>query len=240
VVDNASTDGTLEAIQACAAGNPRVKVQELPANIGFAAANNAGVHAAAGDYLVLLNSDTVVTSGWLGRLLRHLQRDPTVGLVCPVTNFAGNEAMIDYAYSSAQEMQTFAQELARSHEGRLLDIEVAPLFCAMARKALWDELSGLDERFEIGMFEDDDLSLRVRQAGFGIFAAEDCFIHHFGQGSFSQLAPETYNRIFEANRRRFEEKWNQPWAAHRTRPGVRPAFEEARFDPVAFTSEPSA
>jgi GT2 family glycosyltransferase len=87
------------------------------------------------------------------------------------------------------------------------------------------------------MFEDDDLSLRVRQAGFGVFAAEDTFIHHFGQGSFSKLAGETYNRIFETNRKRFEEKWNQPWVAHRTRPGVRPAYEEKRFDPAEFVRE---
>ena len=76
--------------------------------------------------------------------------------------------------------------------------------------------------------------MRVRQAGYGVFTAEDCFIHHFGQGSFSKLPGETYNRIFEANRKRFEEKWKQPWVSHRTRPGVRPAFEERRFEPSGF------
>jgi polysaccharide pyruvyl transferase CsaB len=243
VVDNASTDGTLEAIRAQmasrAAGNPRVKVQELPANIGFAAANNAGAQAAAGDYLVLLNSDTIVTSGWLGRLLRHLQRNPEVGLVCPVTNFAGNEAMIEIAYVSAEEMQTFAQELARSNEGRLLDIEVAPLFCAMARKALWNELGGLDERFEIGMFEDDDLSLKVRKRGLRVAAAEDCFVHHFGQGSFAKLPRDAYEKVFGDNRRRFEEKWKIAWKAHQTRPDVKPAFARRRFQPAAFCEHTS-
>ena len=243
VVDNASTDGTLEAIRAQmashAAGNPRVKVQELPANIGFAGANNAGAQAAGGDYLVLLNSDTIVTSGWLGRLLRHLQRNPELGLVCPVTNFAGNEAMIEIAYVSAEEMQTFAQELARSNAGRLLDIEVAPLFCAMARKALWNELGGLDERFEIGMFEDDDLSLKVRKHGLRVAAAEDCFVHHFGQGSFAKLPRDIYEEVFRDNRRRFEEKWKIAWKAHQTRPDVKPAFERMRFQPATFCERTS-
>jgi len=86
------------------------------------------------------------------------------------------------------------------------------------------------------MFEDDDLSLRVREAGFKVCAAEDCFIHHFGQGSFSKLDGEAYNRIFDANRRKFEEKWKRPWVVHRTRPGVRPPLEERRFDPASFVS----
>jgi GT2 family glycosyltransferase len=84
------------------------------------------------------------------------------------------------------------------------------------------------------MFEDDDLSLRVRQAGYEIYVAEDTFIHHFGQGSFAKLSSEAYNRIFETNRKRFEEKWQQTWQVHRTRPGVRPAFEEKRFEPAEF------
>jgi len=240
VVDNASTDATREAIRAhMAAGDARFKVQELAANIGFAAANNAGAQAAEGEYLVLLNSDTIVTSGWLGRLLRHLQRDPKVGLVCPVTNFAGNEAMIETEYVSAEEMQAFAQDLARSQEGRLLDIAVAPLYCAIMRRTLWRQLGGLDERFQIGMFEDDDLSLQVRQRGLRVAAAEDCFVHHFGQGSFAKLPRDTYEEVFRDNRRRFEEKWKIAWKAHQTRPDVKPAFERMRFQPATFCSRTS-
>jgi GT2 family glycosyltransferase len=234
VVDNASTDGTLEALRSHVAITPRFKLLALPTNTGFAAANNTGAQAAGGEYLVLLNSDTIVTSGWLGRLLRHLQRNPNLGLVCPVTNFAGNEAMIEIGYVSAEEMQAFAQELARRHEGRLLEIEVAPLFCAMARKSLWTELGGLDERFAIGMFEDDDFSFQVRKRGLRVAAAEDCFVHHFGQGSFSKLPRETYEEVFRQNQRRFEEKWKTAWKSHQTRPDVTPALQRMRFQPATF------
>ena len=177
----------------------------------------------------------MVTSGWIERLLRHVRQDPSIGLLCPVTNFAGNEIKINVDYTCWQGMERFARSLAAAKSGQRMKIGVAPLYCALISRALWNQIGEMDTRYEIGMFEDDDLSLRVRQAGFDIFAAEDCFIHHFGQGSFSKLAPDAYNRIFEANRRRFEEKWNQPWQPHRPRPGVRPAFEEARFDPLDFT-----
>lgn len=240
VLDNASSDGTLEALRACAASDPRIRVEALTENMGFAAANNAGARMAKGEYLVLLNVDTVVTSGWADRLLSHLRRNPRIGLVCPVTNFAGNEAMIDAGYLSASEMQAFAQKLASRNHGQEMDIDVAPLFCALLRKQLWNDLGGLDERFEIGMFEDDDLSLQVRKRGLRVVAAEDCFVHHFGQGSFSKLERSAYEEIFSRNRRRFEEKWNTAWKAHQTRPNVRPAFERMRFQPATFFDRESA
>ena len=84
------------------------------------------------------------------------------------------------------------------------------------------------------MFEDDDFSMRVRASGFRVVAAEDCFIHHFGQGSFSKLEAEAYRDVFERNRQIFEQKWQCIWKAHQPREGVRPAHEEERFEPRTF------
>ena len=234
VVDNASTDDTVELLREYVSADSRVRLDCLPQNLGFAGGNNHAAGLARGEYFIFLNIDTMVTAGWVGRLLRHVHRDPSIGLLCPVTNFAGNEVKINVAYSGWRDMERFARALAASRNGQRLEIQVAPLYCALMPRAVWDQVGEMDTRYEIGMFEDDDLSLRVRQAGFGIFAAEDTFIHHFGQGSFSKLPGEEYNSIFEANRRRFEEKWKKPWTTHRVRPGVRPAFEEKRFEPDEF------
>ena len=92
----------------------------------------------------------------------------------------------------------------------------------------------LDEHFEIGMFEDDDFAHRLREAGYRIVCAEDCFIHHFGQGSFSKLPTVEYNNLFEENKKRFERKWKVSWRPHQPRPSVKPAFEERRFTPKTF------
>jgi GT2 family glycosyltransferase len=182
----------------------------------------------------------MVTGGWVERLLRHVRQDPSIGLLCPVTNFAGNEIKINVNYTEWQGMERFARALAADKSGQRMEIGVAPLYCALMPRLVWEKVGEMDTRYEIGMFEDDDLTLRVRAAGFGVFAAEDCFVHHFGQGSFSKLTSDKYQGIFEANRKRFEEKWKRPWVAHKTRTGVRPAFEEKRFDPSAFTSVSAA
>jgi GT2 family glycosyltransferase/glycosyltransferase involved in cell wall biosynthesis len=234
IVDNNSTDGTKDLLLHYSALDARIRVTLLDTNKGFAAATNEAATKGRGEYFLIQNADTMVTSGWITRLLRHVGMDPTIGLVCPVTNFAGNEIKINVSYSNCEEMEAFAFKLAQDNMGRSLDIAMVPLFCALVPRRVWDQIGPLDESFQIGMFEDDDFSHRVRHTGLRIVAAEDCFVHHFGQGSFRKLNSREYNEIFDKNRRLFEEKWNLKWRPHKTRPEVRAAFEEEPYMPADF------
>lgn len=218
LVDNASPDGTQSFLREFGQTRPDVKLILNDENVGFARANNQGMREATGEYIVLLNNDTIVTRGWLGRLVRHLQRDATLGLVGPVTNGAGNEARVDVTYTSLQDMEAFAEQRALEFDGRAFDIRMLALFCAAMRRTLLDEIGLLDERYEVGMFEDDDFALRIHNAGYHLACAEDVFIHHFHGAAFKALRSSEYQRLFEANRRRFEEKWERPWEPHRYRP----------------------
>jgi polysaccharide pyruvyl transferase CsaB len=234
IVDNASTDGTAEVLRKYAATDDRIQIDCLATNKGFSGGNNYAARKATGEYLILLNIDTMVTSGWIERMLRHIRHDPSIGIVCPVTNFAGNEVKVNVDYTGARQMQEFALKLASERQSGTLDIDVAPLYCALVPRTVWMLAGELDEGFGIGMFEDDDFCMRVRGAGYRVVAAEDCFIHHFGQGSFSKMPQQQYESIFEANRKRFEDKWKTDWKPHQTRAGVRPAFEERKFVPGDF------
>jgi len=65
-----------------------------------------------------------------------------------------------------------------------------------------------------------------------VVTAEDCFVHHFGRGSFAKLPADEYRLVFERNLRHFEQKWGVIWAPHRNRPGTsgeHTVFEVARF-----------
>ena len=125
VVDNDSLDDTTEMIAKYCAAGQRVRLIHLASNLGFAAATNIGAARAGGEFLVMLNIDTVVTSGWLGRLVRHAEQDPNIGAVIAVTNSAGNEARINIPYRTPAELQDFAVSLAQQKEGQSLEIAVA-------------------------------------------------------------------------------------------------------------------
>src|SRR5918994_2551473 len=80
VVDNASTDGVVQAV---AAGWPAVRIIEMGRNAGFAAANNAGIRATDGAFALLLNSDTIVAPGAIDALVAKLEATPAAAIAGP-------------------------------------------------------------------------------------------------------------------------------------------------------------
>lgn len=216
LVDNGSTDGTGDYLGQINVSYPNSKVILNERNEGFARASNQGMAVASGEFIVLLNNDTVVTRGWLTKLLRHLE-DSKVGMVGPVTNWAGNEAKIDVKYETLEEMEAFAERYTAEHEGVSFELKMLAMFCLAMRRGLVEEVGPLDEQFEIGMFEDDDYALRVKSKGYRILCAEDVFVHHAGKAAFSTLGEQEYQRLFKANKKKFEEKWEIKWEAHKYR-----------------------
>jgi GT2 family glycosyltransferase len=220
VVDNGSSDGTREYLAALAERDSRVLVLRNDQNRGFAPAANQGLGAASGDVLVVLNNDTIVPPGWLSRLIAHLERSE-IGLVGPTTNRSGNEAEVDARYRTFGEMVQLAERRAVERSGVAFDIEVATLFCAAMRRDVFEHVGLLDERFQVGLFEDDDYSERVRRAGYRVVCADDVCIHHFGEASLGGLVRTgEYGELFRVNKARFEEKWGITWQSHLRRPNA--------------------
>jgi GT2 family glycosyltransferase/glycosyltransferase involved in cell wall biosynthesis len=220
VVDNASSDGTPEFLRQAAARDPRMRTIFNAENRGFAAANNQGIAASRGDIVVLLNNDTVVPPGLMGGLVRHLERDPSIGLLCPTTNFCGNEARVEPDYQDIRGLPAYAARRASEHRGNVFDIGVAAMYCVAARRAVLDEVGPLDEAYGIGMFEDDDFAVRMREKGFRVACAEDVYVHHVGQGAFRKLSPEAYDALWKKNQAYFEKKFGVAWSKHTPREGV--------------------
>lgn len=210
VVDNGSSDKTPKFLTQWAASRPWAKIRLHPVNSGFAAGNNLGSRAATGEYLIFMNNDCFVTAGWIGDLLAHFRRKPKLGLLGPVTNSSGNESVIPIQYDSMEEMAIKARCYTRLHRGERTQPGVLHWFCVMIPRHVWQQVGELDESFGLGLFEDDDYTLRVRAAGFHAQCAEDVFIHHHHSATFGLLSPEQYDSLFSRNRQLFEQKWG-PW-----------------------------
>jgi GT2 family glycosyltransferase/SAM-dependent methyltransferase len=219
VVDNASSDGSPAFLEQWVKDGQNRKLILNDDNRGFAAANNQGLAIAQGDYLTLLNNDTHVTRGWVSTMTRHLQRDPGIGLLGPVTNNIGNEAKIDIMYANMDEMMKVAANYTNRHIGKVFPLHTAAFFCVMMPRSTYERVGSLDEAFGRGFFEDDDYCRRVEQAGLRVVCAEDVFIHHHLSASFNKLRTADRQALFEENKATYEAKWGK-WVPHNYRSGA--------------------
>jgi GT2 family glycosyltransferase/tetratricopeptide (TPR) repeat protein len=201
-VDNGSSDETAAYLEAL----PGARVIRNAENRGFPAAANQGIAAAAGAQLLLLNNDTIATTGWLRRLLAPLHGDPKIGLAGPCSNFVGSEQQVEASYDSPAGLDGFAWEWGKAHDRELVDTHRLIGFCLLIRRAVVDAIGLLDERFGIGCFEDDDYCLRAIRAGFRVVIARDAFVHHYGGRTFLGTGIDLAGLLRE-NERRFREKW---------------------------------
>ena len=208
LVDNGSTDGTIEYLKGYAVQNSHIKLIFNENNRGFAAGNNQGIQQAGGDYILLLNNDVVVTEGWLERLISHLEQSPDIGMVGPMSNsVSGPQIVQDVPYgSSLDNMQTYARGFTAGNLGKTTEHMRLVGFCILMKKEVVDVIGGLDENYGSGNFEDDDLCLRSFIAGYKNIIANDVFIHHYGSMTFKGNSID-YMATMKKNFSYFGKKW---------------------------------
>jgi GT2 family glycosyltransferase/tetratricopeptide (TPR) repeat protein len=203
VVDNGSTDGSAEWLRE----QPDVRVVLNGENLGFPKACNQGIGISTGENILLLNNDTIVTENWLTNLLAALYSGDGIGAVGAVTNSCSYGQAIPVSYSSLADMHEFARQHNQSSNPASWEERLKLIgYCMLIKKPVLDQVGLLDERFTPGNYEDDDLSLRIRLAGYKLLLCRDTFIHHYGSASFREAPPE-YVRLMQGNRMKFQEKW---------------------------------
>jgi GT2 family glycosyltransferase len=213
VVDNASRDGSVEAVRT---RFPYVTVIANAENDGFAKACNQAAAVSSGRYLLLLNSDTVMQRGTLRTMVSCLDQHLDIGAVsCLQRDEQGQILQSCFPFPSIRDHVRYAETLpmvVRRLVGTMSpmdctqsqDVEWANGACLMVRKAVFDRLGGLDERFFM-YFEDVDLCRRVQQLGYRVrHVAESEVVHLLGRSSRANR--NGLNKQWELSRIRYVEK----------------------------------
>lgn len=202
VIDNCSIDGTVEWLKE----QPDLRVIYNKENFGFPKGCNQGIGIARGDSVLLLNNDTIVTPNWLTNLCRCLYSTDEIGAVGAVTNSCSNYQSIPYPYESIDQMLVFASKYNNCDTTKWEERLRLVGFCMLMKREVIEKIGLLDEIFTPGNFEDDDYSLRIRQAGYRLILCKDTFIHHFGSASFGKVVGK-HNDLLIRNRKKFQDKW---------------------------------
>lgn len=194
VTDNASNDGTGEALKELAGADPRVRVVSNHLNTGFSLPNNEALKRARGEFLVLLNNDMEACEGWLEKLVEPFE-DATVG----ITGMAGTCARISETLRARPILPTEKDQEPEYVEGS----------CLMIPTALARRLSLFSDYLQFAYWEDTDLSLRVREAGYKLVTVEVA-MQHKQRGSTARMVSEV-QQFMDLNTEEMKRRWAFYW-----------------------------
>jgi Glycosyl transferase family 2/Glycosyltransferase like family 2 len=126
-----------------------------------------------------------------------------------MSNYAAAPQLVENVpYHSLDEMHRFARTWRDEHRGRWFTVPKLSGFCLLMTRAVYDKIGGLDERFGLGVFDDDDLAERARRAGIELAVVHDLFVHHFGSRTFAGSGIDA-EKLFDENAGRFVAKWGK-------------------------------
>ena len=178
-------------------------------NLGFAKASNLGAAECTSRFVLFLNDDTVVASTALERMSTAISESGDIAAVGPVSNNCGHFQRIDVTYTSLNSLDMFAEQL-QVLEPQVQETDMIVGFCLLVRKEVLDQVGLFDESFGIGMFEDNDLSYRIRRKGYRMLICRSAFVHHVGSQTFATVDPthSATQQLLRVNQAKFFSKWN--------------------------------
>lgn len=197
IIDDGSQADTRNRIAAFIADKPWMSLDSNPRNLGYTQSANRGILESKADWVVLLNSDTIVSKGWLEGMLACAASDPAIAFVGPLSNAASYQS-IPNLYDKAgkwatndlpkgwtvDDMAAFVRENSRrGYPG----VPLLNGFCTLIRRRVFADLGGLNEvAFPMGYGEENDLCLRAGKEGYKLAVADDCYVYHSKSASFGQ------------------------------------------------------
>lgn len=211
VVDNHSADDSVAMVRE---KFPQVRLIENDDNYGFAKANNQGMKIANGEYLMLLNSDTITLPGGIDRLVAYLDLHPDVMMVGPkVLNedrtfqLACRRRLPDplnsflylFGFAKLFPRSPFFNRYKRASDNPNVTEPVEAISGAamMFRRAVYEKIGGLDEQFFF-YGEDLDFCKRVGDQGWQIVFVSEAEIVHLGGGSSRQRRRSAIENFYDA------------------------------------------
>lgn len=209
VVDNGSTDGTVEYLESLDLKNfVLIKNKE---NLGFTRGNNIAIERIRENDVVLLNNDTIILQkNWLTKMKGLAYQEKEIGIVgCRMIN---HHNQILHAGSYIRPDDLWGQQIGGGQKDRgqfceNREVESVTFACVYIKRAVWNVIGGLNERF-FSYFEDTDYCLRARVAGFRVMYCGEVTIVHY-QNVSTHINQRSFSKMFLKSQRTFRKLWKK-------------------------------
>lgn len=217
VVDNGSTDGTREMLRDEYGDWPALRPIMLEENLGLAAGNNVPLPLLEGEYVLILNPDTLPTAEAVQRMIRHLDSTPDIGVVGPRQLYEDGTPHSSFHHrrwglGHMALFTLFPRSVLRhwyDRPGRLraCDAGFVSGACLMMRTSIYREIGGYDEAFFLCAEDTADLCRRVKEHGHRVRYITDAEIVHYGARSYGHAKPFSLLKTCEG-RLFYARKWS--------------------------------
>jgi GT2 family glycosyltransferase len=183
-----------------------IELVENKSNLGFLESANKGLLFSRSEYVCLLNSDIIgIDARWLDKMIFYADRNPEVGLISPLSNEAVNLSLKMHPGADINLMSDLVNKFSKAKYPDAVTIIGS---CLLVRRSLIDKIGAFDESFGKGYCEESDYHYKAREAGFSCKIADNIFIYHEGEASFSGERDSRYSK----NRELFDKKWSVQYA----------------------------
>ena len=206
VGDDASLDNTASIV----ANIPNLRVLSQPTNLGFLRNCNRAAELARGCYVLFLNNDVQVLSGWLLPLIRVFEEEKDVGAVGPMILFPDGqlqEAGARLKQDGTAEMIGIYTSPEENQYRYRREVDYCSGACLLVEREVFNQLGGFDEGYAPAYCEDSDLCFRIRQLGKHVwYCPESQVVHHLSRSSEGESSKR---RLIVQNTQRLRNIWQE-------------------------------
>lgn len=184
----------------------KIEVYKNEENLGFIKNVNKGIDKTTEDYVLLLNTDCLLSKNTIPKLIEHMEKNKKIGLICPISSNAANLSYdIPEHYSYMQVNELFY----KNFKGKNFDACTVVGNCLMISRECIKKTGYLDEAYGMGYGDETDYQFKAHSKGFEAKVAIDTYVYHKSEVSFG-TSPEKQKRL-EHNRKIFFERWGEEY-----------------------------
>lgn len=181
-------------------------------NLGDMGALNEGMKYASGEFVCVVNNDIITCEHWLRNMLEVFIQENDCGLCSGRTrNITGVQAVFngppnEMVQGNQELLKYFNQVWQHQHHMGWWKFPRIRSMVMVIRKEDMDEIGGLDMRYGMGNYDDDDMCVAVGHIGKSVYVCDDSYVHHWGSLSFNEDG-KAFNKSLDENRKKFIDKW---------------------------------
>jgi len=204
IINDGSDAATTEWLRNWSGNRDSVELIEHEGNLGYTRSVNTGLKRSTAPYVILLNSDTIVTRDWIYGLIRCAVSDSKIGIVGPLSNAATWQSVPEVFDAEGFAINQLPSGLNIEDMARIVREESSRIyprlpfvngFCYLIKRQVIETIGLMDEEsFPVGYGEENDYCMRASDAGFTLAIADDTYVYHSKSKSFGHEQRKEFSK----------------------------------------------